>query len=889
MLVSRRNFLKAMGTAGAVASLGLAMDLPAVQALAKGTEAAGETKTTFGYCRMCMKDDCGTLVTTTNGVVTDVSGNPKCTTNKGTLCPRGRSAIMNMYNPYRVKAPMKRTNPKKGMDVDPGWVEISWDEAIETVGNKLRDVRKKDPRQLVYNTGFAMMDYFVTFGPLFAFAYGTPNWLQSNGPLCAVHYATEMIQGCFPVAIADYKYGNYVISVGRTGGANFAVANGSSKALADALERGMKIINVDPRCSMEGSKGEWVPIIPAGDLSFLLGMMNVMLFEIKKLDFNFLKNRSNAPYLVKDDGDYVRGANGKPMMWDLGSGSAKEFDQSISDPAIEGSYEVNGVKVRPSFELVKEGVKEYTAEWAEKKSTVPAATIRRIASEFVEHAMIGATIKIGNTVFPFRPACIVASRGSMNHVDGAYVDLVAKLINELVGNLDVPGGVQGCNYGPKLAPNADGVVAPAREAVGECEFTYPPNHYDLAEYFPYRHSMPYMAYRTMANPEKYGIQYKPEVLLVAGGNSINGSVEPDMIAESVMKVPFVATVCYHIDEVAQLSDILMPEHSMLERLSVNTNGGPLLSLNNENMGVVDTVYREPVPAIYNTRQPHDIMIDLLERSGALGDINMILNDACMLGEVTMAKMKPQYRLDPTKKYSIEEIWDRGLKSLYGDEFGMDYLKKNGIIEKRYSEEESYNYFYFPDSKTRYQLYVWEHLNNGRKVLNGIKKFNAPFLGLSEEEIKFNFRAVPAWTETPVMKPSKEFNLFAFNYKQTTSMFRMGTADQNPWLVDWSQDHDPFYNVITLNPDTAASLGLKSGDMVKVESVYGQTQGKLYLTQTVHPQAAGIGGAMGRKTMTLGKKAASRIHYNALMGAPIGTFDIIDGGTENTVRVKVYKA
>lgn len=889
MLVSRRNFLKGLGTLGVACSIGTAAALPRLKAFSNQTNSSNNGKDiSYGYCRMCMKDDCGTLVTTDNGVVTDVSGNPECVSNRGTLCPRGKAAIMSQYNPYRIKAPMKRTNPKKGFDEDPGWVEITWEEALTEVGNKLREIREEDPRQLVYNTGFAMMDYFVTFGPLFAFAFGTPNWLQSNGPLCAVHYATEMIQGCFPVAIADYKYGEYVISVGRSGGGNFAVANSSSHALADAVERGMKVVTVDPRCSIEASKGEWVPILPGGDFAFLLGMLNVMLFEIKTFDIDFLKNRSNAPYLIGENGDYIRGANGKPMMWDQATHSAKEFDQAFEDVALEGTYEVNGTSVRTAFDVVKEEVKDYTAEWAEGISTVSASTIRRLAKEFVEHARIGATITIDGVEFPFRPVALVGSRGAMNHQDGSYADLVMKLINELVGALDVPGGVQGCNYGPMLEPNGDGVVAPAREAVGECEFTYPPNHLDLTEYFPYRHSMPFQAYRSMIDPEKYGFTYKPEMLLVAGGNSILGCVEPEMIAEAYTKVPFVASIVYHMDEVAILSDIIMPEHSMLERECINTNGGPLLSLNNYNMGVMDTLYRRGVPPLYNTMHPHEIMLELLDRAGALPAINGILNQACMLGEVTQVTMKPEYALEPTKRYTIQEIWDRALKSLYGDEKGIDYLREHGIIEFRLSEAESYNYYYFPDSETRYQFYVWEHLNNGRKVLNGIEKFNAPEF-LTKEEIDINYLPVPYWVETEILKENKDYPLYAFNFKISTSIFRLGAADQNPWLTEWSQKYDPLFNVVMMNGATAKDLGLKSGDKVVVESVYGKTQGKLYVTELIHPKGIGISGALGRKVKTLGKKAAARIHYNSLIGAPLGKFDAIDGGVENTARVKVYKA
>ena len=52
---------------------------------------------------------------------------------------------------------------------------------------------------------------------------------------------------------------------------------------------------------------------------------------------------------------------------------------------------------------------------------------------------------------------------------------------------------------------------------------------------------------------------------------------------------------------------------------------------------------------------------------------------------------------------------------------------------------------------------------------------------------------------------------------------------------------------------------------------------------------GIAGALGRMVDTLGKRPAQRLHFNRLMGAPLNSIDPIAGGTENTVRVKVYPA
>lgn len=889
MELTRRRFLEACAGAGALAAMGCALQgCSSGDTFEEGASAAG-TEQSFGYCRMCMMGRCGTIVTTENGVVTRVEGNPEAAVNKGRLCPRGNSAIMNMYNPYRIKGPLKRTNPEKGMDVDPEWVEISWDEALQIVGDKMREIHDSDPRKLIYSTGFGMMDYFVTDGPFFALAFGTPNWIQANGPLCSVHYMTETVMASFPGTTADYLYGEYIIWLGHTAGGSFCSADGDSMAFADAVERGAKIVVVDPRASHDAAKGEWVPILPGSDTPFIFGLFNTMLYEIGTYDVEFLTRRSNAPYLIGADGDYVRGANGKPLMWDAGENAAKEFDQQFAEIALEGSFEVDGAPVKTGFTLVKEAMAEFTPEWAEGICQVPADTIRRIANEFVEHAHIGETIDIDGVVMPYRPVCIMGGPGSLNHQDGTYGDMVTKLICELVGAMDVPGGLQGCNYGPVLAPNEDGLIQPMREALGECAFSYPPDHLDLAEYFPYRHSMPFFLYRNLTDERLVEFDYEPEMLFVCGGNSIVGCTEPERIVEAMRSLPFIATISYHMDEVALMADVVLPEPSMLERTSLNANGGPAMVLGADNAGVQDVMYREGVAQLYDTRHAHDIAMDLLDRAGALPAYYGMLNGGCMLGEVTSVALREDLQLHPDERYGIEEIWDRALKSEYGDDKGVAYAREHGFIENRLSVSECYNYLHFPDDQTRYQFYLQTHLMNGRKLKEGIESSGAPDLGLTPEVLDHFYDAVPRWKEPPALRADDEHPLYGFRFKTAEAPFRIGACDNNAWLNRMAADQNPLHGTILLNSATAADLGLSEGDRVVASSKYGETSGVLHVTELVHPRSVGFGGAVGRISKSLGEEAADLPNFNRLLGARVDDVDITTGGVDICPRVSVRKA
>jgi hypothetical protein len=114
---------------------------------------------------MCLVG-CGVLVNVRDARVVNVIGNPDSPVNRGRICAKGKSGIMNHYNPNRVMKPLKRTNPEKGMGVDPKWREISWDEAIDAVAAKMRKICAEDPRKLYLQTWGASQEFTTWLGVL---------------------------------------------------------------------------------------------------------------------------------------------------------------------------------------------------------------------------------------------------------------------------------------------------------------------------------------------------------------------------------------------------------------------------------------------------------------------------------------------------------------------------------------------------------------------------------------------------------------------------------------------------------------------------------------------------------------------------------------------------
>jgi anaerobic selenocysteine-containing dehydrogenase len=307
---------------------------------------------------------CTVLVKIKEGVVVGIEGDPSNPVSQGKLCSRGQAAIFNLYNPYRVKAPMKRTNLRKGLDEDPGWVEISWEEALSTVAERLRKIRSEDPRKFAHMWGFGG-DWWIVQHEAFLPAFGTPNLLRSHGVLCPVHYGCSLVQGTM-LDKQDVEHCQYLITIGGSLGPNIGSSH-STRALAGARQRGIKVIVVDPRCSHEATSAhEWIPIRPGTDLAFALALLNVVLNEVGIYDEPFLKRRTNAVYLIGADGYYATDAvTRKPLIWDLVDGKARAFDDpGIKDFALEGCYQVNGQTTRRRSHWSR-SMRVYNPEWAE--------------------------------------------------------------------------------------------------------------------------------------------------------------------------------------------------------------------------------------------------------------------------------------------------------------------------------------------------------------------------------------------------------------------------------------------------------------------------------------------------------------------------------------------
>jgi anaerobic selenocysteine-containing dehydrogenase len=859
----------------------------------------------YGYCMGCMQADCSTKNFLKDDVLVNVEGNPDCPTNQGKVCPRAIAGIMGLYNPYRVKVPLKRTNPEKGPDIDPGWVEITWEEAISTVSERFKKIRQEDPRKLAVWEGWGAPETFLItckeidksvdyqYGFLiWPKAFGTPNELFGRN-LCAIHYATNLTHGHMPEYISDLEHCTYLIAPGRTTGPNVATTH-ASKRFLDAIERGMKVVTLDPRLSPEASKGyKWLPVRPGTELAFTLAMIHTIFYELKKFDEWFVKNRTNGPYLIGPDGHYFRdSATKKPLVWDAAEDKAKTFDDStVKDYALWGEHAIDGVKVHPALQLIKDQMREYTPEWAAKITSIPAASIREVTKEFVEHARIGSTIEIDGFTFPLRPVQFAGSgRGAVSQRAGTLFDLAGKIINELVGAVEVPGGATGNRCpGPcagTLQPNEDGVVTPIMESIGS-PFKFPPDHVAMNEFYAHSHATPQVMARVLLNPEKYHLPYELEAMLNCGANSIRSQMDRGIMIDGFKKVPFIATFALNYDETTMMSDIVFPEHHFMERTYARFYLVTHQNLDDSVRGLTMALGRNAVKPLFNTRLMDDVLIEIADRVGFLkgpGGINDLVNLAFQL--------KGKNRLDLDTRYGIHEMIDRRVKQVFGDEYSFDYLLKHGVLYRFDTPGKlGYNYYYWPDNKTRHPIYFDRLKKSGEKMRDNLERNNIKLPNWEDQEEYFKFfEPIPYWIAGPEVEGAPpEYDLWICNWK--TPFMPHATADtqQNAWLAEL-READPYEMFVWMNTETAEKKKLHDEDVVFIESRWGKTKGKLKLTELIHPEVVGVPACYGASTLMMSPDSKKGTYYNILLtGKEDVGMDPISGSVTVSPKVKVYKA
>jgi len=875
-------------------------------------------------CGRCY-GQCGIQVRRVNGVAVKIEGVPETTLgSEGGICGKGSAGIQVLYDPNRLNKPLKRTNPEKGLHADPKWKEISWEEAINTIAARVKAVKEKDPRRIfIQGTTCRVMrnttDYLFPMSVGLSSPKGSPCvWPGGGGLHCGngAHENTGMVHASWS-HVPDFKLCNYAIYFGANKGSGSGhSAMITARLAAEARSRGMKFVVFDPMANFSGGKAsEWIPILPGTDGAVCLAIVNIIVNRIGGYDENYLATKTNGPYLIGPDGRYVRpnerrktpltvpghfnmGApkevvgeddTNKPLIWDLVDGKAKVYDDpTIKEYALYGEYEVNGVVCHPSFQLLKDHLKTYTAEYASRVSTVPARTIERVAHEFLEAARIGSTITIDGHELPYRPASAVLFRGGEGHENSHHSCLAVSMLNAIVGNCDLPGGTLGWPARSLGFPETGKLKFEPYKGVDgmiETDNFFTRLHGPWPPHLPHKAADPSLENIFTLAPftfvygssdqeklwKKVGLEdHRFEVMFSYGCNSIMSLANPFVTAETVKKIPFVVVFELFNTELTEgFADIVLPDTSYLEESSWAE--GYAFNFNHA-FGMDDWCYHVQQPVVEpqeERRTTIEVVREILDRVGGTPAANAFYNFFCEFDETN--------RLDSHEIPSQPEMCDRVLQHFFGKNHGWEYFKEHGFIRWPKKVEEAY-WRHFIDA--RHPIYLEYLVEIGERVKEITEEAG---IDLDMEQ----YTPLISWFPCSIHRvEDPSFDLYCFSYRDIVHT-GSHTMEQ-PWLDEASRMNPYTYN-ITMNTATARKRGLKDGDIIELESTSGgKVQGPLKLMEGQHPQTMGIAACSGHWARGMPIARGKGINFDTLMANDLEHVDPVSLNIETAARVKVRK-
>ncbi len=241
----------------------------------------------YSTCKSC-HGGCGVKVTKEDGVVIHIEGNPHSMTG-GTMCSKGLSSIQHIDNPYRLKYPMKQVG-RKGQGK---WKRISWDEALDTIAEKMRDAIDNHGAHTIaisQGTGRGYNRYTHRL----ARSLGTAN-IITPGYVC--HSPRLGLYGLvtgYGRLYCDYHgWGGEFPKTQIMWAKQLEISSADSEMgywFMRSVDYCKNLIIIDPRASAYATRATlWIQPRPGTDCALAMGMANV-IFEEELWDKEFVEN-----------------------------------------------------------------------------------------------------------------------------------------------------------------------------------------------------------------------------------------------------------------------------------------------------------------------------------------------------------------------------------------------------------------------------------------------------------------------------------------------------------------------------------------------------------------------------------------------------------------------
>jgi anaerobic selenocysteine-containing dehydrogenase len=882
LTVNRRHFLRTASQLLAAATVGpslLRMDRARAADFGNPTLLPTDPRVDLVYsvCQGC-HGRCGMKCEVVDGILTKIEGNPFHPCNlethlpfesdlvasrgvPGRMCAKGLSGMQSLYDPFRLRDPLKRKGPRGSGE----WEAISWDQAFSEIAEKLVQYRDlttplnpdapelgKKVNQIMFSGGRNQQSAFTDV--FFKNIIGTVNSRHDHTSICEVshHVAHELTTGwgdAAPFLTSGYKdhskpdlpNAKCVVWFGTDPcSANFTFVAIARKTI-DFVARGGKLYVVDPRCNVAASKGTWVPIRPGVDAVLAMGIARYMIDnqlynsaflqrphdaaanptgELNVTDATLLVKLVNgrpAAFLRAKEAGIESGTDTEFVVWAGGAGA--KFNSVDTGELLPGLVTVNGNPCKTAFELYVERVRERTVAQYAEESGVPLAMIERIGEDLAAAGRQGS---------------VTMYRGAVQHTNGTYAGRAILAINTLLGNFNWKGGIafsaggwstgyDGAPHTPLSVPGGvkeSGVQITRVKSKYEdsTEFKtkgYPAKRpwFPLAGHYNYQEIMPSLE-------DEYPYPMKAMILYWNGlPYSAPAAKETYQRVLTRMdgdqyRIPLVVGIDIAMGEAMELCDYVLPETTYLERWSVVgltpttiTKASPVRQ---PVVGTVDSVTGDYVGALPNAKTLEDILI-------GIGNA-MRQRDASVPA--------PPWR-------NAYGFWSQMIANMATQSGGPGVeavLARGGRFEdaaRAYDGEKLRNRFggriYFFSEKL-----ATKHDSMTGQWMDGLPKY---------EEIADAL-------DRPMAPQDASWPLQLVTYKMAWHS-QMHTI-RYPWLVSVQSE-----NFVEMNPVDGAKRGLRTGDRVRLSSPSAPEGviGRARLTATVAPGVVAVAHHFGHWAMS----------------------------------------
>jgi anaerobic selenocysteine-containing dehydrogenase len=852
-----------------------------------------EVRTTTCYMCACR---CGIRVHLEDGRIRYIEGNPEHPLNHGVICAKGSSGIMKQYSPARLTRPLLR---KSGAERGAGEFEpISWEQAFTILSERLAKIRATDPKKFALFTG---RDQMQALTGLFARQFGTPNY-AAHGGFCSVNMAAGMI---YTIGGSFWEFGGPDLDRAKLffmiGTAEDHHSNPLKIAISKFKRRGGRFVSINPvRTGYSAIADEWVPIKPGTDGALLLALIHEIIAR-GLYDRDFLVRYTNAGQLVNVDeandefGMFVRTEVPEEeacydpqnkLWWDRVTDAPVITHSKDADPFLLGSFTLrDGTRVKPSFQLLQERVRDCTPEWAAQITGIPAATITRLAHE------LGITARDEKIELPIawtdswgnehpsvtgNPVAFHAMRGLAAHSNGFQTIRALAILMSLLGTIDRPGGFRHKAPFPRpippcaRTPNTPLAVKPGSPLDGmalgwpsdpDDLFVHDdgtPVRIDKAFSWEYPLAVHGLMHNVITNAWR-GDPYRIDTLLIfmanMAWNSTMNTVEVrkmlnDRDGNGEYKIPFLVVCDAFQSETTAFADLVLPDTTYLERHDVMSMLDRPIS---EFDGPVDSVRIPVLPPTGECRPFQEVLIELASRL----KLPAFTRPDGSRKFASYPDFIVNYETDPGSGIGFLSGWRGrgGEKFMRGEPNPQQwelYEKNNCVFHHKlppsYQYMRNWNKGYLEWSQrnriTRYDEPILIHLYS--EVL---QRFRAAAQG------KGISRKPPAHLRSRI---ATYFDPLPFYYAPLevqvtdTQQFPLAAITQRPMAMYHSWDSQNAWlrqihahNYLFVNPRTARQAGIGDGDWMWVESQWGKVRCMCRYSEAVEAGTVWTWNAIGK--------------------------------------------